>query len=123
MILLGLVVAGACGALLRYEVELHVRRRLGPRFPYGTLLINVTGAFVLGLLTGLAAHHGVASGRGHGGRDRPARRLHHVLHLLLRHRRSGRAGADGPGGGQRRGHARWSGSAPPALGILLGSAI
>jgi CrcB protein len=62
MTLLGLVVAGACGALLRYEVELHVRRRLGPRFPYGTLLINVTGAFALGLLTGLAAHHGVASG-------------------------------------------------------------
>jgi CrcB protein len=61
MILVGLVVAGACGALLRYEVELHVRRRLGPAFPYGTLLINVTGAFVLGLLTGLAAHDGVPS--------------------------------------------------------------
>jgi CrcB protein len=62
MILLGLALAGACGALLRYEVELHVRRRLGPRFPYGTLLINVTGAFVLGVLTGLAAHHGVRTG-------------------------------------------------------------
>ncbi len=61
MILLGLVVAGACGALLRYEVELHVRRRVGPHFPYGTLVINVTGAFALGLLTGLAAHHGVPS--------------------------------------------------------------
>jgi CrcB protein len=59
MILLGLVVAGAAGALLRYEVELRVRRRLGPAFPYGTLLINISGSFVLGLLTGLAEHHGV----------------------------------------------------------------
>ena len=59
MILLGLVVAGGAGSLLRYEVELRVRRRLGPAFPYGTLLINISGSFVLGLLTGLAEHHGV----------------------------------------------------------------
>ena len=58
MILLGLILAGAGGALLRYEVELHVRRRLGPDFPYGTLLINVSGSFALGLLTGLAEHQG-----------------------------------------------------------------
>ncbi len=59
MIVVGLLLAGAVGALLRYEVELHVRRRLGPEFPWGTLVINVTGAFVLGLLTGLADHRGV----------------------------------------------------------------
>lgn len=62
MILLGLVVAGACGALLRYEVELAVRRRFGPAFPWGTLLINVSGSFALGLLLGLAEHHGVRAG-------------------------------------------------------------
>lgn len=61
MILLGLIVAGAGGALLRYEVELRVRRRLGPAFPYGTLLINGSGSFVLGLLAGLAEHHGVGA--------------------------------------------------------------
>jgi CrcB protein len=59
VIVVGLLLAGAVGALLRYEVELHVRRRLGPEFPWGTLVINVTGAFVLGLLTGLADHRGV----------------------------------------------------------------
>ena len=59
MIVLGLVVAGAVGALLRYEAELHVRRHLGPEFPWGTLVINVSGGFVLGLLTGLADHQGV----------------------------------------------------------------
>jgi len=55
-----LAVAGGLGALLRYEVELQVRRRTGPEFPYGTLVINVTGSFVLGVLIGLAAHHGVS---------------------------------------------------------------
>ena len=54
-----LVVAGGLGALLRYEVELAVRRRLGPAFPFGTLLINVSGSFALGLLVGLAEHNGV----------------------------------------------------------------
>ena len=59
MIIVGLLMAGGCGALLRYEVELGVRRRLGPAFPFGTLLINVSGSFALGLLVGLAEHSGV----------------------------------------------------------------
>ena len=59
MTLVLLVIAGELGALLRYEVELNVRRRVGPRFPYGTLVINVTGSFVLGVVAGLAAHDGV----------------------------------------------------------------
>jgi len=56
-----LVFAGALGALARYEVELTVRRRTGGSFPYGTLLINVSGSFALGILVGLAAHRGVAT--------------------------------------------------------------
>jgi len=62
VIVLGLAVAGAVGALLRYEVELRVRRWLGPHFPWGTLVINVSGGFVLGLLTGLASHGGLSTG-------------------------------------------------------------
>lgn len=62
MILIGLALAAFCGALLRYEVDLHVRRRLGPSFPFGILLINVSGSFVLGLLVGLAEQHGVQAG-------------------------------------------------------------
>lgn len=56
-----LVVAGALGALLRYEVELFVRRRTTGDFPYGTLLINVSGSFVLGVVIGLAEHRGVTA--------------------------------------------------------------
>jgi len=49
--------AGACGALLRYLVERAVHLRLGPGFPFGSLLINVSGSFVLGLVVSVAAHH------------------------------------------------------------------
>jgi CrcB protein len=59
MILVLLTAAGAVGALLRYEVELAVRRRRGTHLPLGILVINVTGSFVLGTLTGLAVHHGL----------------------------------------------------------------
>lgn len=42
-------VGGAAGALLRYFVFMI----LGPSiFPYGTLLVNVIGSLILGLITG-----------------------------------------------------------------------
>ena len=56
-----LALAGGLGALLRYEVERLVRRRTGTDFPFGTLVINVSGSFALGVLLGLAAHHGVST--------------------------------------------------------------
>ncbi len=54
-----LMVAGSIGALLRYEMELAVRRRTVSEFPRGTLIINVSGSFALGVLVGLAAHRGI----------------------------------------------------------------
>ena len=50
--MLGLMVAGACGAVLRYLVDHVVQRRSGSGFPLGTLVINVCGSLVLGVLTG-----------------------------------------------------------------------
>jgi CrcB protein len=55
---LGLAGAGACGALGRYHLarfvnELISRRTPSIAFPTGTFAVNLTGAFLLGLLTGL----------------------------------------------------------------------
>jgi len=48
-------VGGAVGAMVRYGVGRVVAARLGTAFPWGTLLINVSGAFLIGvLLTALA---------------------------------------------------------------------
>ena len=48
--------AGAVGALLRYLLGRSIAERAGAQFPLGTLLINVTGAFVIGLLFALTSH-------------------------------------------------------------------
>ena len=62
MILALLVGLGAAfGAVARYVLDQAVTRRRGSTFPAGTWLINITGSFILGLLTGLAAHHGLSA--------------------------------------------------------------
>jgi fluoride exporter len=45
----GIAVAGAAGALARYGLEGVISRR-ATTFPWGTFVVNITGAFVLGLL-------------------------------------------------------------------------
>jgi CrcB protein len=52
-----LLVAGAIGAPVRYVLDGVVTDRTGGTFPWGTFVINVTGSFVLGFLTGLALYH------------------------------------------------------------------
>jgi len=61
VIVVGVMAAGACGAVLRYLVDHGVQRRTGGEFPFGTLVINVSGSFVLGILTGAALHDGVSA--------------------------------------------------------------
>jgi CrcB protein len=53
----GVAVAGAIGANARYLVDLLVGGRWPTRFPLGTFVINVSGAFVLGFITGLVLYH------------------------------------------------------------------
>jgi CrcB protein len=48
--------AGALGALARYLLGRFIAERFGSQFPLGTLLINVTGARVIGLLAGLVGY-------------------------------------------------------------------
>ncbi len=53
------VVAGAIGAPLRYLLDGLVGDRTDAVVPWGILLVNVSGSFVLGVVTGLALHHGL----------------------------------------------------------------
>ena len=46
--------AGAIGAPARYLVDVAVQRRIAQPFPWGTFVINASGSFLLGLLSGLA---------------------------------------------------------------------
>ena len=51
---LAVVVGGFCGTLLRFFLSTLLQNWLGKGWPYDILLINVTGAFVLALVTPLA---------------------------------------------------------------------
>jgi CrcB protein len=42
---------GALGSVLRYIVGLWTLRGFGPSFPWGTLAVNVTGSFLIGVLS------------------------------------------------------------------------
>jgi CrcB protein len=48
--LLWIGLGGFAGAIARYGVDSVVTGRLGAGFPWGTLVVNATGSFVLGLL-------------------------------------------------------------------------
>jgi fluoride exporter len=52
---------GGLGAALRHGVNLGATRWLGPAFPFGTLIVNVTGSLVMGLIAGYFAFKGDAS--------------------------------------------------------------
>ncbi len=56
MLQLYLVVAagGFVGAPSRYLLDRAVNRRIESDLPWGTFLVNISGSFVLGLLTGLS---------------------------------------------------------------------
>ena len=45
-----IALGGAVGAILRYVVGAVAAQRLGTRFPAGTLIINLTACFVIGLV-------------------------------------------------------------------------
>ncbi|MSP02136.1 MAG: fluoride efflux transporter CrcB [Acetobacteraceae bacterium] len=44
---------GALGSVARFWMTGAVATLTGPRFPYGTLLINVLGSFVIGVIAGI----------------------------------------------------------------------
>ena len=57
LVLIGL--GGFAGAITRYLVDGAVAERTGGGFPWGTLVINVSGSFLLGLLFALTAERAI----------------------------------------------------------------
>jgi CrcB protein len=49
-------VLGGLGALARFVIDALIAANTGARFPLGTLLVNLSGALVLGVLVGIALH-------------------------------------------------------------------
>jgi len=60
--LVGIAVAGSCGALARYGLAGMIARRLGPSFPWSTLAVNALGCFLFGLIWALAQEKWMISG-------------------------------------------------------------
>ena len=49
---------GAIGAALRYLTNVGVMCLIGPGFPFGTVVVNVFGSFLMGLLVVVLAEKG-----------------------------------------------------------------
>lgn len=61
--LLLVMIGGAVGAGLRFQVGRYALHHIGPAFPWGTLIVNLAGGLLIGVLAGLVA--------GDGPRDAP----------------------------------------------------
>jgi CrcB protein len=55
------LLAGASGALARFLLDALIKRRWTSTFPWATVIINVTGSLLLGVLAGLVLFHGQSS--------------------------------------------------------------
>lgn len=53
--ILAVALGGAAGSVLRFVVGVWSTRLWGPAFPWGTLIINISGSFLIGLLAELFA--------------------------------------------------------------------
>jgi CrcB protein len=56
----GVALFGALGALARFRLDSVVSARFPSDFPLGTLVVNLTGSFALGVLVAASVGHGIA---------------------------------------------------------------
>jgi CrcB protein len=48
-----IAIGGALGAIARYQIAAAIQARVPLGFPYGTFIVNVSGCFIMGLVTAL----------------------------------------------------------------------
>ena len=58
MTVVWIALGGALGSLARYYLTEALAALVGAAFPWGTLLVNVTGSFVIGFVAGGGGEHG-----------------------------------------------------------------
>ncbi|MFT4042885.1 MAG: fluoride efflux transporter CrcB [Gordonia sp. (in: high G+C Gram-positive bacteria)] len=61
MITAAVLLAGALGAVARFVVDGVVNKRWPTPFPWATVIINVTGSLILGILLGCVMFHAAPS--------------------------------------------------------------
>lgn len=66
LVWVGVALLGGLGALARLTVDKAVSRRAPKTFPYGTLIVNISGALLLGFFAGmvLSPHLALMAGTG-----------------------------------------------------------
>ena len=55
-----IALGGAVGTAMRYGISVGMLRWLGPSFPFGTLLANLLGSLLLGVVMQLGGDHEIA---------------------------------------------------------------
>ena len=53
--------AAGVGSVARYVVDVAVQQRWRGTFPVGTIVVNLSGSVLAGLLAGLSLHHGLSA--------------------------------------------------------------
>lgn len=54
-VLIGVCLLGGLGAVGRYLVDLNVTEHFASRFPLDTLVVNLSGAFAIGIVAGVVS--------------------------------------------------------------------
>ena len=62
MTYLWVALGGALGSVARFALSTFIARRFGEGFPWGTVFVNVTGSFLIGVLAALSESGGKLAG-------------------------------------------------------------